>query len=80
MDRFSLTDAQWEKLKEFIPAPKEGPQESKCERREIANAMLYQKRTRCQWRGSPRRRAPRARRLWPACLHCARDLRESAMR
>lgn len=48
-----LTDSQWEKLKEFIPAPKEGPQEAKHERREIVNAMLYQKRTGCQWRFLP---------------------------
>jgi putative transposase len=48
-----LTNAQWEKLKEFIPAPKEGPQEAKYERREIVNAMLYQKRTGCQWRFLP---------------------------
>ena len=48
-----LTDSQWEKLQEFIPAPKEGPQESKYERREIVNAMLYQKRTGCQWRFLP---------------------------
>jgi putative transposase len=48
-----LTDAQWEKLSEFIPAPKAGPQEPKYERREIVNAMLYQKRTGCQWRFLP---------------------------
>ncbi len=48
-----LTDSQWDKLKEFIPAPKEGPQEAKYERREIVNAMLYQKRTGCQWRFLP---------------------------
>jgi putative transposase len=48
-----LTDSQWDKLQEFIPAPKEGPQEAKYERREILNAMLYQKRTGCQWRFLP---------------------------
>ena len=48
-----LSDAQWAKLKEYIPSPKEGPQESKYERREVVNAMLYQKRTGCQWRFLP---------------------------
>jgi putative transposase len=48
-----LTDEQWEQLREFIPEPKLGPQESKYERREIVNAFLYQKRTGCQWRYLP---------------------------
>jgi putative transposase len=48
-----LTDAQWEQLKDLIPSPKDGPQEPKYERREIVNAMLYQKRTGCQWRYLP---------------------------
>jgi len=48
-----LTDPQWEKLKELIPEPKPGPQQAKYERREIVNAMLYQKRTGCQWRFLP---------------------------
>src|SRR5882724_6339343 len=48
-----LTDEQWDQLREFIPDPKPGPQESKYERREIVNAFLYQKRTGCQWRYLP---------------------------
>jgi putative transposase len=48
-----LTDSHWEQLKDLIPAPKEGPQDVKYERREIVNAMLYQKRTGCQWRFMP---------------------------
>jgi putative transposase len=48
-----LTDSQWEKLKEFIPEPKPGRQEPLYQRREIVNAMLYQKRTGCQWRFLP---------------------------
>jgi len=48
-----LTDAQWEQLAEFVPVPKEGLQETKYERREVVNAMLYQKRTGCQWRFLP---------------------------
>lgn len=48
-----LTQEQWEQLREYIPEPKPGPQESKYERREIANAFLYQKRTGCQWRYLP---------------------------
>ena len=50
-----LTDAQWDKLKVFVPPLKEGSQEAKYERREIVDAMLYQKRTGCcQWRFLPR--------------------------
>jgi len=48
-----LTDAQWQLLEEFIPEPKPGPQEVKYDRREIVNAILYQKRTGCQWRYMP---------------------------
>ena len=48
-----LNDIQWEQLREFIPEPKPGPQEPKYERREIMNALLYQKRTGCQWRFLP---------------------------
>jgi putative transposase len=48
-----LTDAQWERLRELLPAPKPGPQEVIHDRREIINAMLYQKRTGCQWRFLP---------------------------
>jgi putative transposase len=48
-----LSDAQWQLLEEFIPEPKPGPQEAKYERREVVNAILYQKRTGCQWRYLP---------------------------
>jgi len=48
-----LSDSQWETLQPLIPAPKPGPQEVKYERREIVNAMLYEKRTGCQWRFLP---------------------------
>jgi putative transposase len=48
-----LTDSQWAKLSDLIPTPKQWLQEVKYERREIVNAMLYQKRTGCQWRFLP---------------------------
>ena len=48
-----LTDAQWELMKQWIPEPKPGPQEPKYARREVMNAILYQKRTGCQWRYIP---------------------------
>jgi putative transposase len=48
-----LTNEQWEVLDPFIPSPEVGPQERKYERREIVNAILYQKRTGCQWRYLP---------------------------
>jgi putative transposase len=47
------TDAQWALLDEFVPKPKPGPQEVLYDRREIVNAILYQKRTGCQWRYLP---------------------------
>jgi putative transposase len=50
-----LSDEQWDILREFVPEPQPGPQqqEAKYERREIVNAILYQKRTGCQWRYLP---------------------------
>ena len=48
-----LTDTQWQKLQELLPEPKSGPQDIKYDRREIVNAMMYQKRTGCQWRFLP---------------------------
>jgi len=48
-----LTDEQWEQIREFVPEPQSGPQVPKYERREIFNAVLYQKRTGCQWRYLP---------------------------
>jgi putative transposase len=48
-----LSDAQWEVLAELVPAPKPGPQQTLYDRREIVNAILYQKRTGCQWRYLP---------------------------
>src|SRR5829696_7271331 len=48
-----LTDEQWEMLKGYIPSPRPGPNPLKYERREIVNAILYVKRTGCQWRHLP---------------------------
>src|SRR5262245_49277030 len=48
-----LTDAQWEEIRDLIPKPRDGPQEALYERREVLNAMLYMKRTSCQWRYLP---------------------------
>lgn len=48
-----LTDAQWHAIKDLVPTPKPGPQEPIYDRREIVNAILYQKRTGCQWRYLP---------------------------
>ena len=44
-----LTNGQWDQIREFIPEPEPEPQQPKCDRREIVSAMLYQKRTGCQW-------------------------------
>lgn len=48
-----LTDEQWDEIKDLIPVPKPGPQDPIYERREVLNAMLYMKRTGCQWRYLP---------------------------
>ena len=48
-----LDDAQWAVLERLIPVPEIGPQERKYDLREIVNAILYQKRTGCQWRYMP---------------------------
>jgi len=48
-----LTDAQWEAMRDLVPAPPPGPQETVHDRREIVNAILYQLRTGCQWRYLP---------------------------
>ena len=48
-----LTEAQWALFAEYVPLPEVGPQERKYDLREIVNAILYQKRTGCQWRYLP---------------------------
>ena len=48
-----LTDAQWQLIEDLVPAPKPGPQQTLYSRREVVNAILYQKRTGCQWRYLP---------------------------
>jgi putative transposase len=48
-----LTDEQWDILSEFIPEPQVFLQEVKHARREVVNALLYQKRTGCPWRYLP---------------------------
>ncbi len=48
-----VTDEEWSVLAEFIPEPRLHLQPIKYERREIVNALLYQKRTGCPWRYLP---------------------------
>ncbi|GCE23158.1 IS5 family transposase [Dictyobacter kobayashii] len=48
-----LTDAEWERLKPFIPDPLPGGRPLEIERREIVNAILYQLRSGGAWRLLP---------------------------
>jgi putative transposase len=48
-----LNDAEWEMIKEIIPAPKPGGRPAKYERREIVNAILYINKAGCVWRLMP---------------------------
>lgn len=48
-----LTDAEWEILSEFIPPASRSPDVEITSRREIVNAIMYIKRTGCQWRNLP---------------------------
>src|SRR5262249_42643312 len=56
-----LTDAQWAKLADVVPAPKPGLQVAKYARRDIVNGMIYRLRTGCQWRLLPKDYPPWAR-------------------
>jgi putative transposase len=51
--RSDLTDMEWELIRTFIPAPKEGPNPRKYSPREILNAIRYKLRTGCQWEYLP---------------------------
>jgi|SRR5215831_82805 len=44
-----LSEEEWERLKNLIPAPLYGGRPAKWTRREIVNAILYVLRTGCQW-------------------------------
>lgn len=47
--RSDLTDAQWELIKDLLPAAKAGGRPRKVDLREVVNALMYQARTGCQW-------------------------------
>ena len=48
-----LTDAQWELLAPFIPAPAADSPREPIDRREIVNGIQYMLRTGCSWRQMP---------------------------
>ena len=48
-----LSDVEWEILQQALPQPKKPGRPPKYARREIWNAIFYQDRTGCQWRGLP---------------------------
>lgn len=48
-----LTDEQWRRIAAWVPEPKPGGRPPDYERREIVNAVFYQTRNGCTWRGLP---------------------------
>jgi putative transposase len=48
-----LTDAQWELIAPFMPAPKRRGRKREVDLREVVNAIRYISRTGCQWRNLP---------------------------
>lgn len=48
-----LTDEQWKLVERFVPKPKSGGRPASYSRRAIVNAILYQTRNGCTWRGLP---------------------------
>src|SRR5688572_27560680 len=44
-----VSDAEWNVLEGYVPAPLSGGRPAKWSRREIVNAILYVMRTGCQW-------------------------------
>jgi putative transposase len=47
--RTDVTDAQWEIIKDLLPAPKPVGRPRKVDLREVVNTLMYQARTGCQW-------------------------------
>src|SRR3954447_3207946 len=48
-----LTDRQWRLIEPYVPRPKSGGRPARYARREVVNAILYQTRNGCVWRGLP---------------------------
>jgi putative transposase len=48
-----LTDAQWQRIEPWVPAPKPGGRPPSYTRREILDAILYVTRNGCVWRSLP---------------------------
>jgi putative transposase len=48
-----LSDAQWELIKDFFPAPREGGRPRSTNLRRVCDAIFYLARTGCQWRYLP---------------------------
>ncbi len=49
-----LSDAEWRRLKPYVPAPKPGGRPAKYERRAILNAIFSLVRSGCSWRMLPK--------------------------
>ena len=47
--RTDVTDAQWDIIKDLLPAPKLVGRPRKVDLREVVNTLMYQARTSCQW-------------------------------
>jgi putative transposase len=47
--RSDVTDAQWDSIRDLLPAPKSVGRPRTVDLREVVNALMYQARTGCQW-------------------------------
>src|SRR5215203_1194861 len=47
--RTDVTDAQWDIIKDLLPAAKPLGRPREVDLREVVNALMYQARTGCQW-------------------------------
>src|SRR6185437_14727638 len=59
-----LTDAQWELIEPFVPAPRSGGRPAVHSRRRVVDAILYLNRTGCAWRQLPHDFPPWATVFW----------------
>ena len=69
-----LTDAEWQLLAPFIPAPKPGGRPALHDRRELVNAMAYWLRAGCAWRLLPHDLPP-----WQTVYHYFRCWRQQGL-
>lgn len=55
MSRHELTDQQWEKLKRYLPKPKQGKGRPEADPRKTLNGIIYVLKTGCPWADMPKK-------------------------